>query len=413
MVRICDAARLRAPSAAALEEMARMANLELAIDHEKIEAIKEQRRRLWHYRRVDHIPVDMELYPHYLSDVYTARRRYEEFDVWFECNFEAVRKSLALVPEDYIPWAGFLSRGSVTLPTMFGAEVLWGPNPHQDPFVEPVLTDVEQVYELSLPDPHRDGIMPENLEWTREFARRFPRDVHIAAFDFEGPMAVASMLLGAQRFYGALKGHPKEIHHLLDLVTRAIIACEEAFIEAAGGSERLTSINDHVVWQPEDCKGALSDDTCANVSPAMFEEFSIPYNNRIYARWGGGLIHNCGPNPSAHLYLHHDPPLRGYNCSYQYSKDDLDALREALGPRAQETLGYRGHLQALIGESGCTGEEMVAAFRDMMEHLAPDVYAIPSCYVEPSMWSDDDITQLYWEMRKVGEEYATNVRWDD
>jgi len=67
----------------------------------------------------------------------------------------------------------------------------------------------------------------------------------------------------------------------------------------------------------------------------------------------------------------------------------------------------------MIGESGCTGEEMVAAFRDLMEHLAPDVYAIPSCYVEPSLWADEDITQLYWEMRKVSEEFAANMRWDD
>ena len=390
-----------------------MADLDLAIDHEKIEALKEQRRQLWNYRRVDHIPVDVELYPHYLSDVYTAKRRFGESDVWFECNVEAVQKSLELLPDDYIPWVGFLSRGSVGIPSMFGAELQWGEDPHQDPFVEPVITEIEQVYELPEPNPHRDGIMPENLEWMREFARRFPRDVYIAPFDLEGPMALASMLLGALPFYTALKKHPKEIHHLLDLTTRTLISCEEAVIDAAGGTERLTSINDHVLWQPENCKGALSDDTSANVSPKMFEEFSIPYNNRIYQRWGAGLIHNCGPNPSAGLYLHHDPPLRGYNCSYQYSKDDLDDLREALGPQAQETLGYRGHLQALIGESGCTGEEMVEAFRDLMEHLAPDVYAIPSCYIEPSLWTDDEITQLYWEMRKVSEEFASNMRWDD
>jgi hypothetical protein len=90
----------------------------------------------------------------------------------------------------------------------------------------------------------------------------------------------------------------------------------------------------------------------------------------------------------------------------------LDTLREEFGPRAQEELGYRGHLQVMLGESGASPEEMVASFRDMMERLAPDVYAIPSCYIEPSMVTDDEITHFYWEMRKIGDEFAANMRWD-
>jgi hypothetical protein len=389
-----------------------MADLGLEIDHEKIEQLKAQRRRLWNYQQVDHIPVDVEIYPHYWSEEFTARRRFEEFGVWFQCNVEAVQKSLATLPDDYIPWVHFLSRGSVSIASMFGAEVHWGSNPHQDPFVKPVISEIAQVYELSQPDPHRDGIMPENLEWVREFAKRFPPDVYISTMDLEGPLALAEMLMGSMLLYTGLKRDPQAIHHLLDLTTRTLIACEEAVIEAAGGLERLTSINDHPVWQPEWCKGAVQDDICANISPAMFKEFSIPYNNRIYERWGGGLLHNCGPNPSAGLYLHHTPTLKGYNCSYAFSKDDMDTFREEFGPRAQEELGYRGHLQVMLGETGAGPEEMVASFRDMMERLAPDVYAIPSCYIEPSTMTDEEITQFYWEMRKISDEFAANMRWD-
>jgi hypothetical protein len=55
---------------------------------------------------------------------------------------------------------------------------------------------------------------------------------------------------------------------------------------------------------------------------------------------------------------------------------------------------------------------MVASFRDLMERLAPEVYAIPSPYIEPSMWTDEGITEFYWEMRKVSDEFAANMRWD-
>jgi hypothetical protein len=46
----------------------------------------------------------------------------------------------------------------------------------------------------------------------------------------------------------------------------------------------------------------------------------------------------------------------------------------------------------------------------MMETLAPDTIAIPYCIVDDT-WSDDDITSFYWDMRKVAEEYAANMRW--
>ena len=46
----------------------------------------------------------------------------------------------------------------------------------------------------------------------------------------------------------------------------------------------------------------------------------------------------------------------------------------------------------------------------MMENLAPDTLAIPICILDKS-WSDDDITGLYHEMRKISEEYAKAMRW--
>jgi len=57
-----------------------------------------------------------------------------------------------------------------------------------------------------------------------------------------------------------------------------------------------------------------------------------------------------------------------------------------------------------------TAEEMLAGYREMMECLAPDTLAIPICILDKN-WSDDDITGLYHEMRKVSEEYARAMHW--
>jgi hypothetical protein len=54
----------------------------------------------------------------------------------------------------------------------------------------------------------------------------------------------------------------------------------------------------------------VPDDICAQFSPEFFNRFSKPFNNRIFARFGGGMLHNCGPNPCASEYLRHDPPIK-------------------------------------------------------------------------------------------------------
>jgi hypothetical protein len=57
-----------------------------------------------------------------------------------------------------------------------------------------------------------------------------------------------------------------------------------------------------------------------------------------------------------------------------------------------------------------TPEAMLASFRHTMETLAPDVIGVPICFVDDT-WHDDDITALYWELRRISNEYAANMRW--
>jgi hypothetical protein len=194
---------------------------------------------------------------------------------------------------------------------------------------------------------------------------------------------------------------PEPLHHLLGLLTDLQIECYEATIEAAGGLERLTCIDMAQIWAPEGYKGFVSDDVCATIGPSMFQSFSKPYNNRIFARWPGGLMHNCGPNPAAEHYLDHTPPINGINCSYRYTRDDL--------PKLRESFAGRGLVQAMF-DNGESAEEMLAGFRHMLETLAPDTIGLPMPIVDEA-WSDSEITEFYYEMREIGQEYAANMRW--
>lgn len=371
--------------------------IQFNLDHSEIERRKQLRRDLWDYRPVDHIPIVFWLTP---SAGYTLREQRESTEVQFKVNVEAIKRSLKLLPDDYIPFA-FVTPGYMTIATMFAMEIYWSSDPDQPPGVDGhLIQDLEQVYHLPRPDLNA-GLMPENIRRLRYHAENLPPDVYLTGIDSGGPLNTCKDLLDTNLMYLAFYDDPQAMHHLLKLVTEVQLEVYHAVVRAAGGINRMTSIDFSPNWAPEKYKSFVSDDICATIGPGLFQEFGIPYNNCLYQPWGSGLMHNCGPNPCKHLYLNHNPKLKGLNCSYRFSHQEFPELREIFA-------GW-GIIEAMF-DSGETPEQMLAQFRMMMEILAPDTIGIPMCIVDDT-WSDSDITDLYWEMRKIGEEYATNMKW--
>ena len=157
----------------------------------------------------------------------------------------------------------------------------------------------------------------------------------------------------------------------------------------------------------------VTDDVAGLLSPAAYEAFDKPYGDRLLRRYGGGLRHVCGPHPALALYMTGDPPVHGLNCSFRFSRESLAALRQELGPEAAETCGRRGHLEVMF-ERDLPLPRIVEAFRELADALAPDVVAIPYCQVaSDGSVSDHEVRAFGAEMRRVAEEYAARMRWDD
>jgi uroporphyrinogen-III decarboxylase len=370
-------------------------------DFDMIECAKQRLRDVWAYRPVDHIPVFIRI-----SDKLGHSRReiVEDPDLQFQINRHNLSRSLRTLPDDYIPYAR-VWLGYMTIATMFGLQVHWGDDPDQSPGVEqPLITDdIDMVYSLAKPDARTDGLMRNNLDLLRVFLERFPEWVYLTGFDLGGPLNSCRDLVETEHFYTAMIEQPEPLHYLLSLLADLQIECYQATIEVAGGTDRLTCIDMAQIWAPPGHKGFVSDDVCATISPAMFETYSMPYNNRIFARWPGGLLHNCGPHPSAVHYLDHTPPINGINCSYRYTRDDL--------PRLGKTFAGRGLIQAVF-DNGESAQEMLDGFYYMMETLAPETVGTPVPIVDDT-WSDAKITEFYHEMREIGTQYAANMRWRD
>jgi uroporphyrinogen-III decarboxylase len=260
---------------------------------------------------------------------------------------------------------------------------------------------MKDVYKLNMPDAEKDGLMPFNLEWLSYFSTHFPQDVSLTGIDLGGPLNTAKDLIDTNLLYTSFLDSPDEFDYLLGLATELQIRCYALIIEAAGGLDRLTCIDYDPMWAPEGKKGFVSDDVCATFSPEMFRRFSMPYNNKIFQKWKGGRLHNCGPNPSIDLYLNHTPGINGLNCSYKYSKDDVSKIKKAFSGRGIVEFTF---------DNGESPREIVDGYQWLADNLAPDVAAIPFIWLDGS-WQDDDIKGVHNELKKISEKYSVAMRW--
>ena len=375
--------------------------IQLDIDHREIERRKQVFRDAFDYRPADHVPIFIWMMGFEGSGQYTLRQELESTEVQFKVNVESIKRSLRTVPDDYIPTVR-ITQGYMTIATMFGMDVCWSNDPSQPPGTGGcVVDDLEKVYSLRRPSVD-DGIMPENVRRLRYFHENLPPDVYLTGIDIGGPLNTLKDLLDTNLLYTGFYDNPQAMHYLLDMVTEVQLDVCRKQLEVTGGDiNRFAGIDFDPLWHPERYKSFVSDDVCATIGPALFKEFAIPYNSRVCRPWGSGGLHNCGPNPCKELYLAHDPKIKYLNCSFRYSQEEFPEFRSLFA-------GW-GLIEAMFDNSE-TAEQMLDGYRTMMENLAPDTLGIPYCVVDGS-WTDGDITSFYWDMRKISEEYARNMRW--
>ena len=129
------------------------------------------------------------------------------------------------------------------------------------------------------------------MEFTDYFVAETRGRYPIGLTDLQGPLNSAYLVWEPTAFMVAMYTNPKEVHHLMRLMTDLIIAFVK---EQRARSPQFLPCHFPPVWLPDGQGIAISEDCLAVLSPKLYREFALPYVNEISEEFGGVFIHSCG-----------------------------------------------------------------------------------------------------------------------
>ncbi|HBQ64331.1 MAG TPA: hypothetical protein DD727_05310 [Clostridiales bacterium] len=220
----------------------------------------------------------------------------DNFDLMALSQFKTCRQSLAAGSGS--PLSARCNYGVAVLPSLFGATLYrMDPKLNTLPSCLPLEGGMEAIKALvkkGVPDlmGGYGGQVFEMAERFMEIGSRYPKIgkyVHIFHPDAQGPMDICELLWGSSIFLDIMD-EPDLVHDFLTLVTETYIRFMERWFSIVPARE---GVNAH--WNlMHRGKIMLRDDSAMNFSPAIFEEFIRPYDQKLLKIFGGGAIHFCG-----------------------------------------------------------------------------------------------------------------------
>jgi len=379
---------------------------------EEIKRRKQVIKDIWNYKLdgTDHIPIQLIPIPN--SKGYTLQERLTDKGKQLEVEIEKIKAGLELMPDDYIPTL-HPDLGYIVTQSVFGMKPGYPPDPRQGPYTkkDPPIKKIDDVYKLKMPDPYRNGLMPQGLERMRYLMKVTNYQFPCSLLDVGGPMDIAYELMEGNLFFIAMYDAPEAMQYLSNILGDVLISLRDACIKAAGGIENITSTGWDEKWCPQGRKGYVSNDLAAMYSPEFFKKFAIPSNNKIFKKYGGGLLHNCGPHPAIECYLEHNSRIYGLTCDcWDLDDSTLRKIKVLFDHKAILYVEMRiiNSIDAAINE-----------YKHIVDILAPNVIAIPWMWIGPStslyplpphidVYRDTPI--LYNELLKITKEYADKMK---
>ena len=267
-----------------------------------------------------------------------------------------------------------LHYGTGPLATAFGGKLIV--RDQEQPFIEPAIHTPQEAMKLRKPDLRKDGILPAILDRIAFYNDATQGRLPVTFCDTASPWTIGTQIWHYEDMLEATYSAPEAVHYFLDMLTDCIIEWHDIQKARLG---RWTMANSCVpdCWLP---RGILMGDDCmVAVSPRTFEDFFLPYNNRISRAFGGLCYHCC---------LKHDFQFAGMARTEGFlgMDGDLDCndrekifstldgrgvwLRRLDQNQMEFIRRLKGHVGCLLHVGGKNREEAVANARRMLAELS-------------------------------------------
>ncbi len=187
-------------------------------------------------------------------------------------------------------------------------------NEDAQPSIQPLVTTLEDIDKLKIPDPARDGRMPINIQAARMLQDKLGDTVDISAW-LAGPFSLSAEVRGEENFLRDLMRRPKFAQKILGVVNE----CQKIYGEAylAEGIQTL----------------CIPDPSASSslISPRFFKSFALPYEKELisYLKSHGArvLLHICGDTTP----ILEDMAKSGANCLSIDQPPDLGDVKKRVG----------------------------------------------------------------------------------
>jgi len=256
------------------------------------------------------------------------------------------------IRDDFVPF--LQPQGGVTVvASAFGCEVEYFD--HTLPWAHPVIKaddPPEKVYEIK-PPAVTDGQLGQMLEFTDYYVAETKGRYPIALTDLQGPLDTAYLVWDSSAFMLAMYTNPKEVHHLMRLVTDLTIAYVK---EQRAHSPQFLPCSYPPLWLPDGRGVSMCDDGLAVISAKLYKEFCLPYVNEVSDEFGGIMIHSCGNFVHQFDNLANVHNLRGLN--FGATETPFEAVWERFNGKT-----------AIVPHLGLNNEVHFDTCREYMEHV--------------------------------------------
>ncbi|MEW5815512.1 MAG: uroporphyrinogen decarboxylase family protein, partial [Spirochaetota bacterium] len=215
--------------------------------------------RLWH---LEDLPRPAYQINSAVQHETTMLERFQDPQKMLEAQLKEFEVNLRFLG-DYVP-ALFPYLGTGIFASAFGCEVEWFE--HKDPWAHPIIIITDDprqvVYELE-PPAVTDGLLGRVLDLTAFFREHTDGQYPIRMTDLQSPLGIAYQIWKSDQFLMAMYTAPREIHHLLELVTDLIIRFVKKQREMAGN---FIPLHFPFVWMPDNYGIGISEDLLALIS---------------------------------------------------------------------------------------------------------------------------------------------------